>query len=68
MRRVGSSVVLTVPNSVTLDSIPDGNGCVFYEACFRELLSLLLNVDGTVEHVRCAARGEGECEWRASWK
>ena len=68
VRRVGSAVVLTVPDSVTLDSIPQGNGCVFYEACFRELLSLLLNVDGTVEHVRCAARGEGACEWRAGWK
>ena len=68
VRRVGSSVVLTVPDSVTLDSIPHGNGCVFYEACFRELLSLLLNADGTVEHVRCAARGEGACEWRAGWR
>ena len=70
VRRVGSSVVLTVPDSVTLDSIPQGqgNGCVFYEACFRELLLLLLNVDGSVEHIRCAARGEGACEWRAGWR
>ena len=68
VRRVGPAVVLTVPDSVTLDSIPQGNGCVFYEACFRELLSLLLNVDGSVEHVRCAARGEGACEWRAGWR
>jgi predicted hydrocarbon binding protein len=68
VRRVGPAVALTVPDSVTLDSIPQGNGCVFYEACFRELLSLLLNVDGTVEHVRCAARGEGACEWRAGWR
>ena len=68
VRRVGAAVVLTVPDSVTIDSIPQGNGCVFYESCFRELLSLLLNVDGTVEHVRCAARGEGACEWRGSWK
>jgi predicted hydrocarbon binding protein len=68
VRRVGSSVVLTVPQSVTLDSIPQGNGCVFYEACFREVLSLLLNADSTVEHVRCAARGERACEWRAGWR
>jgi predicted hydrocarbon binding protein len=68
VRRVGSSVILNVPDSVTLDSIPQGRGCVFYEACLRELLSLLLNTDGTVEHVRCASRGEGSCEWKAGWR
>ena len=68
VRRVGSAVILNVPDSVTLDSIPQGRGCVFYEACLRELLSLLLNTDGTVEHVRCASRGEGSCEWKAGWR
>ena len=66
--RIGSSVMLTVPESVTLDTAPRQTGCTYYEAALRELLHLLVNGAGAVEHVRCGGRGEGMCEWRAEWR
>ncbi len=66
--RVGTSVYLEVAQSVTLDSAPRSVGCAYYEAGLKELLRLLVNSVGGVEHVRCAARGEGACAWRADWR
>ena len=66
--RVGSSIRLTVPESVTLDSAPRQTGCVYYEAALHELLRLMVDGAGAVEHVRCQGRGEGSCEWRAEWR
>ena len=66
--RVGSSVLLSVIGSVTLDAGPRQSGCAFYEATLRELLRLLVDGAGAVDHVRCASRHEGVCEWRAEWR
>lgn len=66
VRRDGSSIILSVPNSLTLE-VANGQGCEFYSAALRELLSLLVGSSGAVEHTRCASRGEGECEWKAEW-
>lgn len=66
--RVGSSVLLSVPSSVTLETGPRETGCAFQEATLRELLKLLVDGAGAVDHVRCALRGEGVCEWRAEWR
>ena len=68
VRRVGTALILRVPTSVTVDTAPRGRGCAFYEATLRELLRLLVNAGGAVEHVRCASRDEGTCEWSAEWK
>jgi len=68
VRRVGTYLILEVPDPVTLDSVAREKGCSFYEACLRELLTLLVKANGGVEHVRCSARGEGTCEWRADWR
>jgi hypothetical protein len=68
VRRVGGYVLLDVPRSVTLNTAPASIGCAYYEAMLRELLRLLIGGVGSVDHVRCAARGEGTCEWRADWK
>lgn len=65
--RVGSFVMLEVAESVTIESAPRTVGCAYYEAAFRELLRLLVNGAGAVEHVRCIGRGEGVCAWRAEW-
>jgi hypothetical protein len=46
----------------------NGKVCSYYEAVLRELLKLLIGSVGSVDHVRCAGRGEGTCEWRADWK
>jgi predicted hydrocarbon binding protein len=68
VRRVGGYVLLEVPQSVTLNTAPGSIGCAFYESMLRELLRLLIGSVGSVDHVRCAGRGEGTCEWRADWK
>jgi len=68
IRRVGSSILLVVPRSVTLDVAPRQGGCAYYESALRELMQLLVGGVGGVEHVRCAGRGEGNCEWRAEWR
>lgn len=66
--RVGASVYLEVVRSVTADSAPRSTGCAYYEAGLKELLRLMVNSVGLVEHVRCATRGEGTCAWRAEWR
>lgn len=66
--RVGAMVYLEVPRPVTLDAAPRSMGCTYYEAGLKELLRLMVNSGGAVEHVRCASRGEGACQWRAEWK
>jgi hypothetical protein len=67
LERNGSFVLLDVGDPVTLDSAPKSAGCAFYEATLKELLRLLIGHAGMVEHVRCASRDEGSCEWRAEW-
>jgi hypothetical protein len=59
---------MEVPRSVTLDTAPSGVGCTYYESTVKELLRFLIGSIGAVEHVRCASRGEGRCEWRADWR
>ncbi len=68
VRRVGGYVLLDVPRSVTLNTAPGSIGCAYYEAMLRELLALMIGGIGSVDHVRCAGRDEGSCEWRADWK
>jgi predicted hydrocarbon binding protein len=68
VRRVGGYVLLEVPRSVTLNTAPASIGCAYYEAMLRELLHLMIGGVGSVDHVRCAGRNEGTCEWRADWK
>lgn len=68
VRRMGGYVLLDVPDSVTLNTAPGSVGCSYYEAMLRELLRLMIGSVGSVDHVRCAGRGEGTCEWRADWK
>jgi len=68
VRRLGGYVLLDVPSSITLSTAPGSIGCAYYEAMLRELLRLLIGSVGSVDHVRCAGRGEGTCEWRADWK
>jgi hypothetical protein len=68
VRRVGSSIVLGVRESVTYDTAPKGVGCLYYESALRELLKLLVNGGGMIDHVHCRERGEDICEWRAEWR
>ena len=68
LRRVGGQLLLAVHGSFTLDTAPRGAGCAYYEACLRELLRLMVDVQGAVEHIKCAARGDGVDEWLAEWR
>ncbi|HJQ21751.1 MAG TPA: hypothetical protein VJ867_15485 [Gemmatimonadaceae bacterium] len=68
VRRVGGYVLLEVPRSITLNTAPASIGCAYYEAMLRELLGLMVGGVGSVDHVHCAGRGDGTCEWRADWK
>lgn len=67
VRRAGSFIILDVPHSATVDSAPGRAGCAYYGEFLTELLHLLGTSVGVADHVRCAARGEGSCEWRAEW-
>lgn len=66
--RVGGTIHLEVRASVTIDAAPKQAGCAFYETVLRELMQLLVDAVGSVEHVRCASRGQPTCEWRAQWR
>ena len=66
--RTGASVLLQVPQTVTQAAAPRSVGCTYYESMLRELMHLLVDNDGMVEHVRCAERGDDACEWRADWR
>jgi bacteriochlorophyll 4-vinyl reductase len=68
VKRVGGTIHLEVRDSVTRDTAPKLAGCTFYESVLRELMQQLVDGVGAVEHVRCASRGEGSCEWRAQWR
>ncbi len=62
------TLILEVESSVTVDSAPNSLGCTYYEESLHELLRLLGATSGRVDHVRCAARNEGRCEWRVDWR
>jgi predicted hydrocarbon binding protein len=66
--RVGANVYLEVAQSVTVEAAPRSVGCAYYEAGLKELLRLMVNSGSSIEHVRCASRNEGACQWRAEWK
>jgi len=68
VRRVGASIVVGVRDSVTVGTAPRGAGCTYYEQALRELLRLLVNGGGMIDHVHCRDRGEEICEWRAEWR
>ncbi len=67
-RRMGGTIMLDVSESVTRDAAPKLGGCAFYESALRELIQLMVGGVGAVDHVRCASRSEGSCEWRAEWR
>jgi predicted hydrocarbon binding protein len=68
VRRVGASIVLSIKESVTFESAPRSIGCLYYESALREMLKLLVNGGGMIDHVHCREKGEDTCEWRAEWR
>ncbi|MDP9176628.1 MAG: hypothetical protein M3O61_03010 [Gemmatimonadota bacterium] len=68
LTRSGSSLALSITDSVTVNSGPHSVGCIYYASALRELLRLLLSGGGLVDHVSCLQRGDKLCEWRADWR
>src|SRR5688500_6601810 len=69
LTRSGSSLALSISDSVTVNSGPHSVGCTYYASALRELLRLLLSGGGgLVDHVSCLQRGDKLCEWRADWR
>jgi predicted hydrocarbon binding protein len=68
LERSGSFLLLRIHDSVTVNGAPDSAGCTFYESALRELLRLLIDGGGQVDHIHCVQRNEGTCEWRAEWR
>jgi predicted hydrocarbon binding protein len=68
IHRSGGYLLLEIASSVTVESAPQSLGCTYYEESLHELLRLLGAASGRVDHVRCAARAEGKCEWRVDWR
>ncbi len=66
--RQGSTLLLDIPDPVSVDSAPRAAGCGLYEAAFRESLQILVAADGAVEHVMCRSRGDSRCQWRTEWR
>lgn len=68
IERQGSTLVLSVPAPLSADAMPNGAGCGFYEAAFRELLLGLTGVDHAMQPVACRTRGDAVCQWRTDWR
>lgn len=68
VERVGSFLLLSVPESATAGTAPLMIGCTYYEASLSAVLGRLLHAGSRVEHVRCTTRNEGACQWRADWR
>lgn len=68
VRRLGDSIILSVPAAVTADAAPGPAAAAFYEAGLRELLQQLTGHDAAVQLVKFAARDAGISEWRAEWR
>lgn len=68
LTRTGSFLSLVITESVTVNSAPRSVGCTYYASAFRELLHLLIEGGGSVDHVHCLQRGDGSCEWRTEWR
>lgn len=68
LEKNGAFVLLTVPDSVTVNGAAESAGCTFYESAFRELLRLLVGGGEQVDHIKCVQRNDAVCEWRADWK
>lgn len=67
--REGNALLLEVAAPITVHAGAEREaGCAYYTVGFAELLRLLVAHAGGVEHVRCVARADGGCEWRAAWR
>lgn len=65
MERTDGAPRVTMEHAPSVVATPDGAACAFYGAAFAELLRQLTDFDGAMLHVRCRARQDAACVWRA---
>ncbi|HEX6938238.1 MAG TPA: hypothetical protein VF158_02410 [Longimicrobiales bacterium] len=59
----GWPLELRLRGAITAEVDPGGTACVLYTGAIEELLGLYLRRRPTVEHRRCASRGDDRCIW-----
>lgn len=65
MQPSGGLVRAVADDSLALAAREDGAGCRFYTAGLGELLRLVGQVEGVMDHEACRGRGDRRCVWRA---
>jgi hypothetical protein len=65
LARDHGTVTAGLANGVAVQATPDGSACGFYASAVAELLRQLAEFEGGMSHIRCRARGDDRCEWRA---
>lgn len=51
---------------LSIDALPEGQGCGFYSAAFSELLRCLTGFEGALVHDSCLGRGADACAWHGA--
>lgn len=65
LARAQGVVTAGIEHGVAVQATPDGAACTFFASALAELLRQLAEFEGGMSHVRCRARGDERCEWRA---
>ncbi|MBI4420322.1 MAG: hypothetical protein HY560_05805, partial [Gemmatimonadetes bacterium] len=66
MQREAGLPSAVIANPPSAAATPAGAGCGFYGSAIAEILRALTTFDGAMLHVRCRARGDEVCQWRAA--
>ena len=65
LARAQGVVTARLDHRVAVQATEDGAACAFYASALAELLRQLVEFEGGMTHIRCRARGDERCEWRA---
>jgi predicted hydrocarbon binding protein len=65
LARGQGAITAVLDHTLAVLATPDGAACGFFGTASAELLRQLAEYEGGMTHVRCRARGDDRCEWRA---
>jgi len=63
---LGSDMVVSTRDSVLIEATPQGSACALVGSATATLLRAFMDFEGAVQHEKCQALGESECQWRTS--
>jgi hypothetical protein len=66
LRHAGSQPEARMKQPLSIEALPEGQGCAFYGAAFAELLRHLTGFEGTMIHDQCRSSGAPACVWRGA--